>query len=169
MNNKFKVASFLVPILILGTNTETIIAEHTVPTPQNVVLTPLNVVNEITPPEPKEEQIDPIGVDITLYNEVSGSVYMTGYPVYMTDYVLDCSTYFCNVNGYTSIVINEYWAEMYPRGTTATMVVDEQEISVMVVDYRSLEHSQEYYSVGVIGDSTNGEVPATIYKEGEKW
>lgn len=167
MNNKLKVASFLVPMLILGTNTETIVAEDTVPTPQNVVLTPMKVVNEIIPPEPKEEQIDPVGVDITLYNEVSGSVYMTGYPVYMTNYVLDCSTYFCNVSGYTAIVINEKWAEEYPRGTTGTMVVEGQEVEVMVVDYRAFEHSDKIYEVGLIGDSTNGTIPATIYKEGE--
>lgn len=129
----------------------------------SVPLIPQVAVLEEPEPELIEVVVERTGVNVTLYNEVSGGAYYTGYPVYGTDYVLDCSTYFCNVEGYMAIVINGAYADMYPRGTIATLEIQGAEYECVVVDYRSVEHSDDLYAVGLIGNETKGEIPATIF------
>lgn len=163
---KIKIIMSLLVFILLCMNVITVDAVGTTNYESDMSLTPQKVVPEEAKQIPVEPlEVEDVGISVDLYNEVSGGAYYTGYPVYGTDYVLDCSTYFCNVNGYVAIVINEVYSTQYPRGTIAKMEVDGTAYSVMVVDYRAMEHSDKIYEVGVIGKSTNGKIPATIYEE----
>lgn len=136
---------------------------------QGVVLEPYTVEQESAEYEPivytpltvDEKQ----GVEITLYNETMFGAYTTGYPVYGTDIVLECDYTACYANGYYAIVINEYWSEKYPRGTTGSIEYNGVGYPVMVVDYRALEHSTDYYDVGfILGETVGGLKGAYIYE-----
>lgn len=126
------------------------------------------VLESMVVEEPVEYVTEPLTVkpvEITLYNETMFGTYQTGYPVYGTDIVLECDYTACYANGYYAIVINEHWSEKYPRGATGSIEYNDVGYPVMVVDYRAIEHSTDYYDVGLIlGETKGGLEGAYIYE-----
>lgn len=172
--HKWKILFILVALCLfskVAVDRMTIMASEMETTTVPVVLEPMKVVDEIPEPvvveEPEPEPVETSPytkwANVTLYNEVSGYAYYTGYHVYGTDYVLNCDGYFCTSDGYLAIVVNEVYASEYPRGSKGELTIDGVTYPVMIVDYRAIEHSDKIFEVGLIGKSTNGTLPATLH------